>query len=256
MAEAAEGEPKTDAFGQEEGTPQLPKKEDEGGEGGKKYDAIPEDHPTIAALRQQIDDVKKEYGGNLAGQREVIKKLEATIESLKAGNGTGGGEGDDANVLFKDIKWSKDLTKEEREEMTDTEIRQMDEIAEMKVAQNKLYATQLAGGKKEGEAQQTNLQGWVKTEATALANGDIDMANKIIEAAKMLQLEGLDEATVKERVKMAAGMVPTYKPPKEQGGKKGGTVDGGGGTKEDPFGVNQVVKDVQAKRTQGGNYNL
>jgi len=241
-------EPKVDAFGSAEPVEPAPAPEE------KKHDAIPDDHPTIVALKEQIEAVKKEYGTNLSGQRQVIDRLTAKIEAFEK-NGSAAPEGEE-DVLYKkdEIKWSKDLTPEQREEMTDTEIKQMDEIAGMKTAQNKMYADQKKGGKQEAETKENNLQGWVREEAKALAGDDVDVANQIIEAAKMLNLQGLDEKTVRERMKVAASAVPNYKPAKEQQRKDGKPVEGGG-KQDDPFGVDVIVEEVHQSKKSGA-YSL
>lgn len=263
-AAAAKGEdtPKEaeiDAFGNNNKAPVPPAKENKGGEGGKKYDPIPEDHPTISALKKQIDEVKSSYGGNLVAQRDVIKRLEAEIETLKKGKDEKKEEGKDGeDLLFKDIKWSKDLTQEERDEMTETEIKQMDEIAAMKDAQNKLYSKQQEKAKNEEKKEVDDLNNAVRDTAKELAKGEdgkdnVELANQIIEASKMFNLVGLSVDEVKERVKMAAQHVPNYKPPKEQI-KKDGKAVRTGGTVEDPFGVDRIIEEA----TSGGdgNYTL
>jgi len=262
--EAAEkAEP--DAFGQAPNPP-APAPEGEGEQKPeKKFDAIPEDHPTIVALKAQIDSVKTEYGGNLSGQRELIKTLNDKIEALSNGKVIEG-EGGTPDVLFKDIKRSKDLTKEERDDMTDTEIRQMDQIADMQEAQNKMYADSQKKNKEEDtskKAQETeavnDLNTLVQTTATVLAreaNGgkdNVELANQIIESSKQFNLAGLDEKTVKERVMSAAKLLPTYTPPKEQTTTHGKTVkDTAAGS--DPFGVDKIVEE--ATKGSDGTYSL
>lgn len=247
--------PKPDAFGDNGVPPEPPTTEKK--EEKKEYDSIPDDHPTIVALKNQIDAVKNEYGTNLSGQRTVIQRLEAEIDKLSKGKPAT----ETVEVLFKpeEIKWSKDLTKEQREEMTDNEIRQMDEIAAMKESQNKLYASVQKEKKAESEPKPVDTAGIVKEEAKEMARGtdgavNTELANQIIEAAKMFSFDGLDEATIRDRVKKAAAHVPDYKPPREQVQKKGKTVDG---TKvaEDPFGVDKIVEEVQGKK-KSGSYSL
>lgn len=262
-------ETSTDAFGQPTDKPETKSEEKEEGDGkgkeekgekkdDKKFDNIPEDHPTIVALKDEIKKVKDEYGGNLSGQREVIKGLQDKIDALT--NKSEKKDDAEEDVLFKkeDIKWSKDLTKEEREDMTDTEVKQMDEIAKLKEAQNKIYAD---GKKKEKESHNSkveDLQSLVKSSAKELAKKedgtvDTDLANQIIENVKQFNLEGLDEATVKVRVETARKLLPDYKAPTEQIKKNGKTVDN---TKpsDDPFGVDKIVEE--ASKGSDGNYAL
>jgi hypothetical protein len=247
--------PKQDAFG-DNGVAPVPPKEDK--KENKNYAPIPDDHPTLVALKTQIDAVKNEMGGNLSGQREIIKGLETKIKELKEGKG---GDGkDEEDVLYKpeEIKWSKDLKKEEREEMTDTEIKQMDEIASMKVKQNELFKSQ-KNSAKGGEDKTTDLQRTVKEEAKELARKadgtiDIELANQIIESSKQFSFEGLDEEKIRERVKSAAKLVSDYKPPKEQTRKDGKPVNGAP-AQDDPFGTNKIVEEV-AEKKNNGSYGL
>lgn len=253
-------QPKTDAFGVAEQAPAPKAGEETAGEGKepkKEYPAIPDDHPTIVGLKSQIDDIKREYGGNLSGQRTVIAGLEAKIAELTKGKTTEEA-GSDEDVLFKDIKFSKDLTKEEREEMTDREIQQMDEIAAMKEAQNKMYAEQRKATKTVETSKVEDLNTSVQSIAKALATGEdgkenTDLANQIIESAKMFNLEGLTPEQLKERVTAAAKLVPDYKPVKEQTQPKGKTVNNAQ-SDTDPFGTDQIIKEAEAKR--GGDYSL
>ena len=267
-ADGGEGEgadntqkPQADAFGEVPADPQQPpaaeKKEEK-----KTFEPIPDDHPTIVSLKEQIEKVRTDYGTNLSGQRELITKLEKKITDLTggAGGGEGGGAAAQTDFIFdpKNIKRSKDLTKEQREDMTETEIAQMDEIAEMKEAMNKQYADTQKGKKVETETKQSDLQGWVKGAAKELAKKedgteDTALANLIIESVKQFNLEGLTEAEVKERVLNAAKLVPDYKPPKEQKGARGKTLDGGN-KGEDPFGSEKIIEEATAAK--GGNYSL
>ena len=82
----------------------------------KKEDEIPEDHPIITTLKAEIENVKKEYGGNLSGQREVITRLENEIAELKKSDKKEDA-GENEDVLYEEIKFSKDLTEEERDEI-------------------------------------------------------------------------------------------------------------------------------------------
>lgn len=270
--------PEPDAFGMVE-TPTPPagdtqKEEEKGGgegdgkgkEGEKKtFDAIPEDHPTIVALKQQIEDTKSEYGNNLAGQREVIKGLEKKIETLTQGKEEEAAAEED--VLFKDIKRSSDLTKEEREGMTDLEIRQMDELADIKDAQNKMYAESRKKERdeerksKEGDDQKVeDLNNTVKSIAKELAKEasegkDNDaLANEIIESAKQFNLQGLDEKTLRERITQAHKLLPSYTPPKEKPITPTGGSPAGGTDDKDPHGVDAIVEE--ATKGQDGTYDL
>lgn len=270
-------EAQTDAFGMDNKPAPAPApaegEGDKGGEGkggDKKFEAIPEDHPTIVALKQEIEKVKTDkeaMGGNLSAQRELIKVLEGKVDALTQGNGKGGkAEGADDDVLYKNIKWSKDLTKEQREEMTDTEIAQMDELAEVKTKQNEMYAEQK---RKEREAEEEaksgknkaveDLQSLVKSTALELSKGEdgkenTEIANAIIESTKQFNLTGLTEAQVKERVASAHKLIPNYTPPKEQTNKRGNAMDGNGKGGDDPFGTGKIIEEATKKND--GSYSL
>lgn len=216
-----------------------------------KKGEIDENHPLIVGLKQQIEDVKKEYGGNLSGQRDVIKNLENKIKELE-----GGKKQDEIEVLYKDIKRSKDLSAEEREEMTDTEIKQMDQIADMQEAQNKMYVdmqkkNKAEEGKETGKVEDLNTL--VRETAMELAGDDVAVANQIIEATKQFVLTDLPADKVKERVANATKLVPNYKAPKEQKKVNGKPVKGTG-TSDDPFGVNKIIEE--ATKGSGGTYSL
>lgn len=261
--EGADNTPKQDAFGADNQPPTPPKKG--GKEQGEGKDDDIENNPLVKELRTQIESVKKEYGTNLSGQRTVIERLEKEIEALKkGGKPTGEGEGGDADgeVLFKDIKRSKDLTKDERDEMTETEIRQMDQIADMQEAQNKLYAELQKKGKTEETKQVEDLNTTVRSAALELSKGEdgkenTELANQIIESFKAMKFstDGLSAEDIKKRVKLAAGEVPDYKPPKEQPSNNGkGKVVKKGASDTDPFGVDAIVEE--ATKGQDGNYTL
>lgn len=252
------GEPKVDMFGQGE-PPAPPEKKTES---EKKFENIPDDHPTIVGLKNQIEAVKKEYGGNLSGQRDVIKTLEGKIELLTKGKGGKGETEPEGDVLFKkdQIKWSKDLKAEEREDMTETEIKQMDEIAAMKEAQNKLYASQQKSIKESGAAKVEDLNSLVRATALELSKGENGvenptLANQIIESSKQFNFEGLDEKTAKERIASAAKLIPDYKAPKENPTKTGKVVADGKGGGTDPFASNDKIV-AEATTPKGGNYAL
>lgn len=254
-----------DAFGEPNKPVEPPKKKgEEGGDKGKGGDDI-EKNPLVVELRSQIETIKKEYGGNLSGQRDVIKRLETEIETLKKGGsptGEGKDGGQDGEVLFKDIKWSKDLTQAEKDEMTDNEIKQMDVIASMQEAQNKMYSEMQRGKKSDMSENKAveDLNTLVRTEAMELSKGEdgkenTELANQIIESFKAMKFstDGLTEEDIKKRVAMSATQLSGYKPPKEQPNKKGAPVKKSGDS-SDPFGVDKIIEE--ATTAQDGGYAL
>jgi hypothetical protein len=251
-------EEKVDAFGSpaeetEEGVNETPEEK-------KEYNAIPEDHPIIKSLNEQIESLKADkesMGGNLSAQRELIKRMEKEKADLTGGKKPEGeGQGKEGEtLLYTDIKWSKDLSEDERDEMTDSEIKQMDEIAAMKEAQNKMYAQlQTVGSTTEKVVEQKEVedkQSLIKETAMELADNDRDLANKIIENMKQFNLEGLNEGQIKERVANAHKLLPDYKPPKEGSSIKGSPVKSG----SDPFAHNDKVVEEVTKGSSG-TYSL
>lgn len=223
-------------------------KKEEGKKEDKKVDTIPEDHPVILALKQQIADIKKDknsMGENLSKQRDLIEKLEAQIEQR-----TGKKEGGDTSHLPfdpKEIIYSKDLPKEKLDDMTDNEIKLHDELMKNREVMNK-EADARYQEKKQGEVKkEVDLNSTVRSHAEQLAGGDKEVANEIIESVKQFNLQGLNEDEVKKRVENAYKLLPSYQPPKENITKKGGAVKGTE-DKSDPFGTNKIVEEVASQR--------
>jgi len=219
----------------------------------KEYTPIPEDHPVIVSLKKDIDTVKNTYGNNLSGQRKIIDELNATIKSLKEGKKEEVEEG-----LYKkeDIMWSKDLTKEERDNMTDNEIRQMDEIASMKVAQNKMFKD-MKNEVKVLTPEPLDINKIVREKALELSKKDeIEdeiVANKIIESYNNLKFDttGLSAQDVIQRVVLSAKSVPEYTPAKENSVVTPSSPVKNETDKKDPFGVDKIVEETHSKGSIG-----
>ena len=249
-------EPQKNAFG-EEVKPIETGGEGAGGEGeGEKGKSGEKLTPTqqIAELSRQLGEYSQKEKGwgetntskdeNIRAMAAKIKILETQIKGEK-----GGGEGGGDEALFKEIKTSKDLTAEQKEEMTDTEIKQMDEIAALKSGMNNLATLIKKGQTKEGG--EIDTQGIVKDTARDLAAGNKELANQIIESVKQFVLDGLDEEQIIARVGKAATLVSGYKPPKEQpAGGKGKPAGGTGDS--DPYGVDKIVEEVHAQKENKG----
>ena len=252
-------EDKTDAFGVKEEVAPVEKKEEAK---INKYEAIPADHPVISSLQEQITKLSEDkgsMGSNLSKQNDIIKGLEKKITDIKGGKVDPDNK-EDENVVYKDIKFSKDLTEAERDELTDTEIKQMDELAEIKTTQNKLYAESLVKEtdteNKEVEDKNKSVQEFAKELATGEdEKPDVKVANSIIEKFKSLDfnLEGKTAEEIKNLVKISAEQVSDYKPAKEQKAPNAKTV-AGTKTAEDPFGNDKIVEE--ATQPADGNYKL
>ncbi len=242
--------------------------EDGGDDKGKKKEGEDgeEKSPEVVALEAKLG----EYSKNLTGQNDVISKLQSQIADLVKGGGTKDGEEgkEGENVLFKDIKTSKDLTEEQKDDMSDTEIALYDANARQQEAMNKMFETINNQNKQTEEAKVTDLNTSANTEASKLAEETIKTNPELAKDAKELQdkiivefnefnNEGISQEKLVERIKKALNNVSGYTAPKEQE-KKGGTrnspVKDGAGKGSDPFGVDAIVASV--KKENKGEYSL
>lgn len=241
-------EAKTDPFGMELPAPEVKQEEDivEGedeGEGKK-------DEPSVSELSKKIGELEALHGT----KDENIKAMREKIKSLEKGGKSEGNEGakegeDKGETMFAEVKFSKDLTQDERDEMTDTEIKLFDETATLKQGMNKMFEALKAG---QGAGAPTDLNTTARMEAMALAGGDKDMANQIIEQFNEFNNEGLDADQIKERIAKASKLVPDFTPAKEQEHKQGSAVKKKGGA--DAFGTDAIIKEARSVST--GRYSL
>lgn len=250
-----------DIFGDEpeEATEQAPEEEGDdttkddkkGGEDKKKGDKgddddteDDDDNPVVQALKES----NKVKDDSIRAMRRRIKELEK-----------GGGKASDAEVdlPYKSIQWSKDLSEDERDSMTETEIKQMDQIAEMQQRINDdVQKAHDAEVKKAEEADEDDDDDWdtgekldkgeakkfAKSEALKLAGGDKDVANEILQEYNLFNNEGLTDSQIKERLEKANKLRPDYQPPKMQKKKTGKAAKGNAAA--DPFGVDTIVEQA------------
>jgi len=214
-----------------------------------------EKNPIVVALRTELKTTKDELGGNLSGQREKSEKREGQLKDCMAGKKP---PVEGASAFIYDpatIKRVKDLPTDEQEEMTDTEKKQMDELADMKEHMNALFA---AGAKKETDEKketETTVAKQAQTEAKKLAGDDTAVANAII--ANFNKFAGNDRLTPEEvtaRIADANRMRSDYKPPKESPSPRGRAAGGGDGKADDPFGNIAIIDEAKKGRT--GAYQL
>lgn len=203
------------------------------------------------ATVKNLDEKHREKDENIRAMRETIKRLEK--QAKEGAGGTPSGDGTDAEALFKEVKTSKDLKPEERDDMTETEIKQFDEIAALKQGMNQLFKAVKEGKGKEDSGEAADTTEVARSYALEIAGKDSDIANQIIEQYNEFNNEGLTEAQVKARIEKAAKLVPDYKPPKEQTKKHGSPAHGG--TDTDPFGTDKIISEV-VKSREGNTYSL
>ncbi len=219
-----------------------------------------EESDVVTNLQTKLDD----YSKNLKGQNDIITKLENKIAELS----NGGKKDTEIEVLFKEIKTSKDLTQEEREEMTPTEIALMDKNAETQKALNKMYET-IALSKKNVEQEKVENLNYssrmeagrlameaIKTNPTLAQNAE-ELTDKILLEFREFNNDGITSDVLATRMSKALNNVEGYIPPREQATvPTGGTnpVQAGAGSATDPFGNEVIIAEANANND--GNYKL
>lgn len=206
----------------------------------------------IGALTTELSASKDLHTKKDADIRAMADKIKALEKSN--GGAPEGGKVQEGDVPFKEIKTSKDLTEDERDDMTDAEIKNLDAIA---MLQQTINAMSLASQKDTANAGAgiepvaVDVNATVQAKATELAGGDIAMANQIIEAYKLANFntEGLTAEQIQLQVQMATAGVPTYKPKVESSISPNGKP-AGGGTPTDPHGVDAIVAEVAKTKGQ------
>ncbi|OGG65125.1 hypothetical protein A2Z56_02440 [Candidatus Kaiserbacteria bacterium RIFCSPHIGHO2_12_45_16] len=209
------------------------------------------------ALAQQVgtltEQVKQLNDKNLK-KDEDIRAMADKIKRYEKENGgeQKGGEKQEGDVLFKEIKTSKDLTADEKEEMTDAEIKALDEMAALKTTMNQMHQALNA----KTAAPEFDVAGSVKEKALAAAGNDVEVANKIIDAfnGQKFNTKEMTAEDVQRAIDLVSKTVTEFKPKKEETvipgqGKPAGT------SKSDPHGVDGIIKSVQ-KQSEGGTYEL
>lgn len=262
MADKTEQKPTHDAFGQPlEKKPFVPPEPEKPKGSVAPFDVA--SHPTVVEMNAKIQDMSH----NLSEQGKLIKKRDERIRELEAARKDADKDGDGADGEFvppnKDIKRSKDLTDDERDEMTANEIKLMDEKADALERENKaaeaLYKAQAK--KKDPEAGKEPKDGedtpekLLEAEIEALSGGDAERKRELKEAAALTNFAGLTtKEQIAERLKLGAEkFIPNYTPPKEQPTSKGAPVKTGGGA-NDPHNIDQIVREARSGST--GEYPL
>jgi len=189
---------------------------------------------------------------------ESIRNMRRRIKELEKG----GGNASDVEVdlPYKDVKFSKDLSEDERDSMTEIELKQHDQIAEMQTRINNdvleahKKATEGSGDDDDGEVlDKSESKDFARTQALKLAKGKKKVANEILEEYNRFNNEGLTEAQITENLERANRLRPDYQPPKQQARRKGKAVKSG--SKSDPFGVDTIVEEASGSGDKE-TYNL
>lgn len=221
--------------------------------------------PLEKELRLQIkklEDDKKSLGGNLSKQGKIIDELKKEVDAIKKGTKSD----DKPDLPYKEIKRSKDLSQDERDEMTQSELKMMDQLAEMQEKANQDYLKSIEnkgdkGGDKgdddddeedEGDGEDKKIPADFEKNVMKLAmemtGGDSDMANKIIgEFNQFAENYKLDEAGLKERLEKASKLIPGFvmKPTKTINGSSAGKDTG------KSF-LDEIVDSASTKAKGGG----
>lgn len=230
---------------------------------------------SVEDLTKRLDDYDKKFADLHDANTKKDENIRVMRDLIKEFRKSGGKPAPQDQseqkpaAIFETVKTSKDLTQAERDDMTETEIRQMDEIAALKNGMNQLFKAisdgkstetkpdaneddddEGAGGGDKDEAVKS-----ARTIALELAGNDETVANEIIEQVNKFNIVGLKPEDLRKRVEDANKLRPTYTPPKEPVKKPGAPVKGGGSA-NDPFGVDQIINDVQKSRTSGNVYKL
>lgn len=216
---------------------------------------LAEDVGTFRTRSEQLEKDLAESKQLHAKKDTDIRALVDKVKRAEAGSGgaPAGGEAQEGEVPFKEIKTSKDLTVDEKDEMTDAEIKAMDEMAVLKKTindQSRALAAKVAP-----EALDVNKT--VKDGALALAGNDVATANKLIDAFNGSKFDtaamSADEITT--ALTMVAQVVTGYVAPKEGALKPATGKPAIGGTASDPYGNNAIVKQANKAATTEG-YSL
>lgn len=205
---------------------------------------------TFKAEKTSSEALHKKKDEDIRAMADKIKRLEAG-----SGGAPEGGKTQEGDVPFKEIKTSKDLTDDEKDDMTDAEIKALDEKAVLKETINQ-QARDLAASKG-GNGGTVDVNQSVREQAVELAENDADLANKIIDAFNGAKFNTKDMTAeeIEKAVALVAGTVTGYKAPKEDAVRPGGGRPAVNGTKDDPHGINKIVAQV-AKQTTSDSYQL
>lgn len=262
MKPAAEA-PKTDLFGSptEKVEPPVVKPEEKKGDEGKKPEFDVATHPTVVEMNKKIEDMS----GNLSKQREMIEARDKKIAELE-GKKTVEEAEKEFEPPHKEIKRSKDLTEDERDEKTKGELELMDKLADMQERENKdALEKHKAKAKTDAEkatadaakAVETDPKAILEAEITALAGGDKERERELKEAAKLTSFDGLkSKEEIAARLKLGAEkFIPNWTPPKEQasGGAPAAVKDTKSG-KNGGVDVDSIVRE--ARSGSAGDYAL
>jgi len=227
-------------------------------------DADIKDHPAY----QKALAKNKELSTNLSEQGKIIGKKNERIAELTRANPI-----DESKFTYQkaDIKFSKDLTASEREEMTQAEIDMMDKTAkaQMKVYEHEMkQATEARDAEVKSEVEAEVEDGGKKLDSTerksvidttigAMAKGDSERERELREVIKKLNLTGMSEEQVKATIEQdAPKLLPNYTPPKENqsAASQSNAVNSGGGNESSEALADRIIAETE--KNQGGTYEL
>lgn len=256
MADKDNAQEETGMFGNQDmmevKDPTVEVAEDAGKEGGDK-----EMTPLEKEQAEKIENLEGKlgkYGENLTNQRGIIDKLSEQVKELtKDGDDV---KEEDIEVPYPEIKYSKDLPEDEREEMTKREIEQMDMIAKMQENENKKTIEAVKAkveSDRKAEEGKYDVTENAKQFAMELAGDDREMANKIISEFNNFDSSKVDsDDSLKTMLDKASKLVDDFKPAKEETQKGGSAVKKEGDGSD--FDATSIIKGVTS--TNEGGYDL
>lgn len=238
--EGKEGDDKDDKKGGKEGEGDDGEDdEDEDDEIDLEKETDPEKLRKAALRFKDSSKLKSESIKNLRRSRR-----EGRIQSQQGQGGTF-----EAPWKGEDVTYSKDLSKELRDKMTDNERKLHDDLVKVREqlntdAKGRFDADEAK--KKEGfnpdVVLDDEIEDLAKEESLVLAKGDRRKANEIIKHFNKFDNKGLTEAQLVERLSDAAKLAGGVTVPKDQESRgKGKPVKK---SAADPYGVNAIVDSV------------
>lgn len=201
------------------------------------------DPEKLRAAAKRFQDSSKKKSESIRNLRRSRRQVAAKQNAPEAGEFTPPYSADETT-------WVKDLPKEKRDGMTDTEKQLWDDNVKVKRQINDdkkaEFDTKAEAARKAAEeiddsiVLDDELEEFAKEYALEIT-GDKKRANEVIKYFNRWDNKGLKEEEVMERLDDALKLTKGYQPPKDQAHKKGGAVKKAAG---DQFGHQSIVDSL------------